>query len=161
MISIRPAVGIDWPEIWAIFRYVVAAGDTFAFAPDTSESTAKQLWMTPPAAAYVAVDDGGIVGTSFIRPVQPGLGSHVANAGFMVAARARGNGIGRAMGSHAIEEARRLGYRAMQFNFVVSTNQRAVRLWESLGFAIAGTIPDAFRHATNGLVAVHIMHRKL
>lgn len=159
--TVRPATPEDWPAVWAIFRQVVAGGDTFAYAPDTPEYVARKLWVEPPAVAYVAEVDGSVVGTSFVRPVQPGLGSHVANAGFMVAEGGRGRGVGRALGEHAVAEARRLGYAAMQFNFVVSSNAPAVRLWRSLGFAVVGTVPAAFRHATLGPVAVHVLHRTL
>lgn len=161
MIELREATDADWAGIWPIFEAVVRGGDTFAFSPDTSEAEARRLWTAPPAKVFVAVESGRVVGSSFIRPVQPGLGAHIANAGFMVAAEAAGRGIGRALGEHAIAEARRLGYRAMQFNFVVSTNTRAVKLWQSLGFAIIGTVPEAFEHQSLGPVAIHIMHRTL
>ena len=159
--GVRAAGPEDWPEIWAIFRAVVGAGETYAYDPDTTEEAARALWTGPPATAYVAVTGEGVVGTYLIKPNQPGLGAHVANAGFMVAPGRSGQGIGRAMGEHALAEARRAGYRAMQFNFVVSANARAVALWQSLGFAIVGTVPQAFRHKSLGLVDVHIMHRFL
>jgi L-amino acid N-acyltransferase YncA len=161
--DIRPADGADWPGIWEIFRVVVAAGDTYSYDPDTPEEKARTMWTAAPARAYVAVDpaSGAVAGTYTLRPNQPGLGSHVANAGFMVAPGLSGRGTGRALGEHALAEARRLGFLAMQFNFVVSTNERAVRLWQSLGFAIAGTVPGAFRHRERGLVDVHVMHRWL
>jgi GNAT superfamily N-acetyltransferase len=159
--DIREAGPTDWPWIWEIFRVVVGAGDTYSFAPDTTEEEARRLWVTPPARAYVAAVGGVIAGTYTMRPNQPGLGAHVANAGFMVAPGKSGRGVGRAMGQHAIEQARLQGYGAMQFNFVVSTNERAVHLWQSLGFTIVGTVPGAFRHSEKGLVAIHIMHRWL
>ena len=140
---------------------MVGTGDTYAYAPCTTEGKARRLWTSAPAAPYVAVSGGEVVGTYSLRPAQPGLGSHVANAGFMVAPGRSGRGVGRALGEHCLAEARRLGYAAMQFNFVVSTNERAVRLWQSLGFAIVGTVPGAFRHPTHGPVPVHIMHRAL
>ncbi|WP_088258184.1 GNAT family N-acetyltransferase [Fimbriiglobus ruber] len=159
--EIREATESDWPCIWPIFRAVVGTSDTFAYAPDTPEDEARRFWTAAPARPYVAVDAGEVVGTYYLRPVQPGLGSHVANAGFMVASAASGRGFGRALGTHALAEARRLGYAAMQFNFVVSTNERAVRLWQSLGFAIIGTVPGAFRHRVHGPVPVYIMYRAL
>ena len=159
--EVRPAGEEDWEAIWPIFRAVVVGGDTYAYAPDTTEAEARQLWAAPPASVYVAVDEGVVVGTYSLRPAQPSLGAHVANAGFMVAPGEFGRGVGRTMGEHCLEEARRLGYAAMQFNFVVSTNERAIRLWKSLEFAIMGTIPAAFRHSANGLVPVYIMHRVL
>jgi ribosomal protein S18 acetylase RimI-like enzyme len=162
-IRVRHAEPADWAGIWPIFRAVVAAGDTYAFALDTTEETARALWTAPPARAYVATAaEGEIVGTYFLKPNQPGLGSHVANAGFMVAPQAAGRGIGRALAEHALHEARASGCRAMQFNYVVSTNTRAVALWQALGFKIIGTVPAAFQHRPLGrLVDVHIMHRIL
>jgi L-amino acid N-acyltransferase YncA len=160
-VEIREAGPEDWPGIWAIFRAVVGTGETYAYAPDITEEVARASWAGPPATAYVAVEEGRIVGTYTLKPNQPGLGAHVANAGFMVTLGQAGKGIGRAMGRHALEEARRAGYLAMQFNFVASTNARAVALWQSLGFAIVGTVPQAFRHRRLGLVDVHVMHRFL
>ena len=156
----------DWLiGIWPILQEVVRAGDTFAFSPDIDEASARQQWMLPePAGVFVAVDEqnGAIVGSSFVRPNQPGLGGHVANAAFMVATDAAGQGVGRALGEHAIEWARQAGFAAMQFNFVVSTNMRAIALWKHLGFSIVGTIPQAFQHQGLGRkVDAFVMHRFL
>jgi GNAT superfamily N-acetyltransferase len=156
----------DWLSgIWPILREVVRAGDTFVFSPEIDETSARQLWMLPaPAAVFVAVDEqnGAIVGSSFVRPNQPGLGGHVANAAFMVAPSAAGQGVGRALGEHAIQWARQAGFAAMQFNFVVSTNMRAIALWKNLGFSIVGTIPQAFQHQGLGRkVDAFVMHRFL
>ena len=159
--EIRRAELSDWDAIWEIWHAVVAEGTTYVYAPETGKEEAFALWMKPPAVTYVAVEGTQVVGTYLIKPNQPGLGSHVANAGFMVAAGQSGKGIGRAMGLHALEEARRAGFQAMQFNYVVSTNTRAVALWQSLGFAIVGTVPQAFRHPTLGMVDVFVMHRFL
>jgi GNAT superfamily N-acetyltransferase len=161
MIVMRRAEVQDFGEIWPILHEVFSRGDTYSFAPDTSEQEAFRLWMEIPLATYVAVDGGRIVGTYFLKPNQPGLGAHVANAGFAVSAAARGKGIGRAMGGHALQEARALGFRAMQFNFVVSTNATAVRLWQKCGFAIVGTLPKAFAHKEKGLVDVYVMYQWL
>ncbi len=117
--------------------------------------------MQPANHCHVAERDGTVVGTYIVRANQPGLGSHVANAAFMVAPDARGLGVGQAMGEHCLAEAQRLGFRAMQFNFVVSTNEAAVRLWQRLGFEIVGTLPGAFRHAEKGYVAAYVMYRSL
>ena len=140
----------DWlTGIWPIFQEVVRDGDTLVFPPETDEPKAREYWMLPPPArVFVAVNqsDDAIVGSSFVRPNQPGLGGHVANAAFMVAAVASGQGVGRALAEHAIEWARQADFSAMQFNFVVSTNTRAVALWKDLGFSIVGTIPQAFEH---------------
>lgn len=158
---IRPAIAADWESIWPIFHEVVAPGDTYALPPDTSSDTARAFWMDPPAVTFVAIDEEAIVGTYLLKPNQPGLGAHVANGAFMVAARSAGRGVGRALGEHALRQARAQGYLAMQFNFVVSTNARAVRLWQSLGFSIIGTLPKAFRHSAHGLTDVYVMHRAL
>ena len=161
VLSIRPATAADADAIWAIFHAVVATGDTYAFDPATSRVDALAYWFHGSAHCYVAERDGDIVGTYVLKPNQPGLGSHVANAAFMVAPTARRGGIGRAMGEHCLAEARKLGFRAMQFNLVISTNEAAVRLWRQLGFAIAGTLPQAFRHATKGYVDAYVMYRAL
>jgi GNAT superfamily N-acetyltransferase len=160
-LSIRTATTADWPAIWPIFRAVVAAGDTYTFDPAIDEAAARTVWFGPHAQVYVALDGERVVGTSFIRPNQPGLGAHVANAAFMVDPAARGQGVGRLLGEQALLEAARLGYTAMQFNAVVSTNTVAIRLWERLGFAVIGRVPGGFRHRALGEVDLLIMHRSL
>lgn len=161
MIAIRAAKESEFDRIWNVFREVVKTGDTYAFPPDIDKEAAKVAWMSPGVNTYVATSSETIVGTYIIKDVQPGLGSHVANASFMVAPDAQGKGIGRLMGEHALVEARRLGYQAMQFNQVIASNTAAVGLWEKLGFTIVGTIPKGFRHQELGLVDAHIMHRFL
>jgi L-amino acid N-acyltransferase YncA len=161
MIEIRPATDADFKGIWRIFHTVVVSGDTYAFDPGTNEEQAFRIWMSPDLRTYVATSQGKIVGTYLLKPNQPGLGCHVANAAFMVDPVARGQGLGEAMGRHALEEAKRLGYRAMQFNFVVSMNERAIRLWKKLGFSIVGTLPEAFRHLSLGYVDAYVMFRSL
>lgn len=151
----------DFPAIWRIFRQVVGAGDTYAYAPGTTEDEARRLWMSPPAAPFVALDDGAVVGTYVMKPNQPGLGSHVANCGYMTDPAARGRGVAGAMGAHSLEAARAAGYTAMQFNFVVATNDHAIGLWQRHGFAIIGSVPGAFRHRSRGATDVLIMHRAL
>jgi GNAT superfamily N-acetyltransferase len=156
----------DWlTGIWPIFQEVVCPGDTFAFLPDTDEPRAREYWMLPaPARVFVAVkeQDGAIVGSSFVKANQPGLGGHVANAAFMVAPDAAGHGVGRLLAEHVIEWARLANFSAMQFNFVVSTNTRAIALWKDLGFSIVGTIPEAFQHQGLGRrVDAFVMHRFL
>ena len=160
----RRGFASDWPDIWPIFHAVVAAGDTYPFPPDISESDARGAWLSNRATrrvTYVAEIDDTIVGTAYLRPNQIGLGDHVANAGWMIAPSEEGHGIGRLFALHILEEAARLGYQAMQFNAVVATNERAIRLWTSMGFQIVGTVPDAFRHVIHGPTDIHIMHRKL
>jgi len=153
----------DWPAIWEIVRAVVATGDTYPYPPDITEDAARTLWMKAGGRelTYVARLDGELVGTAYIRSNGVGLSDHIANAGWMVDPRLQGQGIGRPFAEHVIEEARRLGYHGMQFNAVVSTNTKAVALWESLGFDIVGTVPDAFRHPGGAMVPVHVMYRRL
>jgi L-amino acid N-acyltransferase YncA len=158
---IRTACNSDHDPIWEIFRRVVATADTYVFAPDTPRHEAMAYWFAPGTHTYVCERNQRVAGTFILKPNQPGLGSHVANAAFMVSPDARGSGVGRAMGEHCLAEARRLGFRAMQFNFVVSTNVHAVRLWESLGFKIVGTLPGAFRHPSQGYVDAYVMFRDL
>ncbi len=159
MIEIREATGGDRDAIWDIFREVVAARDTYAFDPGMSRHDALGYWFQADTRTYVAESRARILGTYILRPNQSGGGSHVANAAFMVASDARGQGIGRAMAEHCLSEARLLGFRAMQFNFVVSTNDSAVRLWQKLGFKIVGTLPGAFHHPEKGYVDVYVMFR--
>ena len=169
MLNIRKATDANRDAIWEIFHEVVAAGDTYPFNPDMSREDALAYWFQSGAHAYVAeqlrhasrAEDREVVGTYILRANQAGPGAHVANAAFMVPASARGQGIGRAMGEHCLGEARRIGFRAMQFNFVVSTNEAAVTLWQELGMKIVGTLPGAFRHPQKGYVDVYVMFRSL
>ncbi len=160
-LTIRPFAGADWPAVWDLFQQVAAAGDVFAYDETTPEAVARKLWVEPPAVAFVAELDGAFAGTYFVRPNQPGRGGHVANAGYMVAAAFRGRGVASAMCGHSLETARRLGFRAVQFNFVVATNAAAVRVWERHGFAAVGRLPGAFRHAELGYVDALVMFREL
>jgi ribosomal protein S18 acetylase RimI-like enzyme len=167
VLNIRPAKDSDRDAIWEIFHEVVAAGDTYSIDPDISREAALAYWFRPDTHTYVAELDrlkrsssegvAIIIGTYILRPNQSGGGAHVANAAFMVGSSARGQGVGRAMAEHCLSEARRLGFRAMQFNFVVSTNESAIRLWRQLGFEIVGTLPAAFRHPEKGFVDVYVM----
>lgn len=159
MIKIRKAKGSDFEDIWDIFHQVVKRGDTFAFDPKASKEDCRILWVSPPVHTFVAESQNKILGTYMLRKNQPGLGEHVANAAYMVHPVARGQGIGKAMGSHSIRQARKLGFSAIQFNFVVSTNLVAIQLWLKLGFKIVGTVPKAFHHTNLGLVDVYVMHR--
>ncbi|PYK12797.1 MAG: GNAT family N-acetyltransferase [Verrucomicrobia bacterium] len=161
MVQIRPATAADRDAIWDIFREVVTPGDTYALDPGMSRPDALEYWFEAGTRTYVAESSGHIVGTYILRPNQSGGGSHVANAAFMVAPDVRAQGIGREMGHHCLSEAQRLGFRAMQFNFVVSTNKSAIRLWKQLGFKIVGTLPHAFRHPKKGYVDVYLMYRSL
>jgi GNAT superfamily N-acetyltransferase len=160
-LTIRNATPADQDMIWQIMHPVISAGDTYAFDPQTSREEALAYWFHAGTHTFVAEQEGRIVGTYILKANQPGLGSHVANAAFMVLPEARGLGLGRRMGEHCLAEAKRLGFEAMQFNFVVSTNEPAVRLWKQLGFRIVETLPRAFRHPALGRVDAYVMFREL
>jgi GNAT superfamily N-acetyltransferase len=161
MIAFRPAERTDDDAIWSLFQGAIAGGDAFVFAPETTREEALAYWFQPKAFSFLAELDGRIVGAYVIKPNQPGLGSHVANGAYTVSPSARGHGVGRALGEHSLAEARRRGFRAMQFNAVVSTNEPAVRLWTGLGFQIVGTLPGAFHHRRLGFVDLLVMFRSL
>jgi L-amino acid N-acyltransferase YncA len=160
-VIIRAASAADADAIWRIFHYVVQGGDTYTFLPDTPRHQALAYFLGPGVASWVLEDDDRVIGVYKLTPNHTGLGSHVANASFMVDPAAQGKGAGRAMGEHCLNEARKAGYRAMQFNFVVSTNTAAVALWKKLGFEIVGTLPKAFRHQALGDVDAYVMYRFL
>jgi len=151
----------DWPLVWPMLQATIASGDTLAFAPDTTEAEMRKTWIDLPLATYVACEGETILGTYFIKANQPGLGSHVCNAGYVTSPQARGKGVASAMCLHSQEEAQAQGFRAMQFNIVVATNAGAVRLWQRLGFGIVGTLPGAFRHASLGYVDAYVMFKDL
>ncbi|MET7571434.1 N-acetyltransferase [Streptomyces sp. NPDC005492] len=158
---IREAAADDWPRIWPFWHRIVAAGDTYTWARDTSEEAARALWTSPPKRVYVAEDSTGtVVGSAFVTPNYGGPADRIANAGFMVDPDHGGRGIGRALAEHILTAARDQGFRGMVFNAVVETNP-AVGLWLSLGFTILGTVPDAFDHPRDGRVGLHIMYRAL
>lgn len=161
MLTIRPATDSDHDAIWNIFREVIAAGETYPLDRNTSREDALNYWFQREANVFVAESNGEIAGSYTFHANQSGGGGHVANAAFIVANSARGQGIGRKMGEHCLAEARRSGFRAMQFNFVISTNEGAVKLWKDLGMQIAGTLPGAFRHPTRGYVDVYVMFQNL
>ncbi len=160
-LTVRPDTADDADALWAILRPVIAAGDTYAFPPDMPREAALAAWHPAGGHTFVAEREGRFVGTYLLKANQPGLGSHVANCGYMVAAEARGRGVGEALCRHSLDQARSLGFTAMQFNSVVSTNHGAIALWQRCGFSIVGTVPLAFRHARAGLVDIHVMHRLL
>jgi GNAT superfamily N-acetyltransferase len=161
MIEIRTATESDKPAIWKIIEPIISAGDTYVFPPETPRDEMLDYWFATDKHVYVAEDDGEIVGTFWLKPNYPGLGAHVCNAAYMVAPNVSGKGIGRKMAEFSLDEARRLGFKAMQFNFVVKSNVAAVKLWQSLGMEIIGEIPDAFDHRALGLTNAYIMYRKL
>jgi GNAT superfamily N-acetyltransferase len=159
---IRVSVDDDWPHIYPFFSAIVAAGHTYAFPEHLSLEDAYPLWMEePPGRTVVAVDDGRIVGSAKMGPNRPGRGAHVATASFMVDPGHQGRGVGQALGQYVLEWARSAGYRGMQFNAVVETNKAAVRLWQSLGFDILATVPEAFDHPDHGFVGLHVMYQHL
>ncbi|MFC5261509.1 GNAT family N-acetyltransferase [Kribbella qitaiheensis] len=165
-VEIRDATAADWPAIWPFFHQIVTAQETYAYDPAMTREQAESLWMapsnSPQARTSVAVDaDGTVLGSANMYPNRPGPGAHVASASFMVDASARGKGVGRALCQDMIDWAGREGFRAIQFNAVVETNESAVKLWQALGFQIIGTVPEAFHHPTHGYVGLHVMHRPL
>ena len=161
MTAIRAAKDTDKPAVWQIIKAVISTGDTYVFAPDSTEDEMTSYWFSPEKYVYVAEEGGEVLGTFWLKANQPGLGSHVCNAAYMVGPHNAGKGIGRRMAEFSLDEARRLGFTAMQFNFVVKSNIAAVKLWESIGMQIIGQIPDAFDHRTEGLTDAYIMYRKL
>jgi GNAT superfamily N-acetyltransferase len=160
---IRDAQPDDWDLIWPFFQEIVSAGETYAYDPRIDYSEGRRVWMlTAPARTVVATDDDGtVLGTANMYSNRAGPGSHVASASFMVDPRHGGRGTGRALGEHVIDWARKRGYRAIQFNAVVETNESAVALWRSLGFSVLASLPEAFDHPTRGYVGLLIMHRFL
>ena len=158
---IREATESDFAGIWPIFQAIVAQGDTYVFSPEATRNDAFAYWFGPGVSSYVAEEDGRIIGMYKLIPNQRDRGAHVANASFMVSPERHGQGVGKALGRHCLDEARKAGFKAMQFNFVVSTNTGAVDLWKKLGFRIVGTLPGAFRHASLGYVDAYVMHRFL
>jgi|SRR5579862_3791060 len=162
MPEIRPYREADWPALCTLLQSTFRAGDTYAFAPESSEADIHRVWVETPARTFVACDPGGaLLGTYFIKPNQPGLGAHVCNCGYVVAAAAQGAGIATRMCEHSQAQALAMGFRAMQFNLVVATNTRAVRLWERLGFRVVGRLPGAFNHRQLGFVDALIMYKQL
>ena len=158
---IRPAEPRDAEAVAAILLPVIREGATYALDRDMSEAAALDYWTAPDKETFVAEDAGTIVGTYYLRANQAGGGNHVCNCGYMTSAAATGRGVARRMAAHSLDHARSRGFRAVQFNFVVSTNTRAVALWQSLGFDVVGRLPDAFAHPALGDVDALVMYRAL
>ena len=158
---IRKATFEDSDKLWQIIEPIIRAGETYVFSPDSSKEKMLDYWLAPDKETYVAESDGELVGTFFLKANQPDQGSHVVNAGYMVSSKATGKGIGKAMAEFSFAEAKRLGYSAMQFNYVIKSNTAAVGLWKKLGFEIVGEVPDAFLHPRLGLTNVYVMYRRL
>ena len=161
MLTIRLAEAGDEEAIWAILEPVIRAGETYALPREMSRADALAYWWASSHQVFVAESAGQVVGSYFLRANQLGGGAHVGNCGYMTAAAATGQGVASAMCSHSLEQASRRGFRAVQFNFVVSTNERAVRLWQRFGFAIVGRLPGAFLHPAHGYVDAYVMYRQL
>ncbi|GAA1715145.1 GNAT family N-acetyltransferase [Kribbella sp. NPDC056951] len=163
-VQIRVATDADWPAIWPFFHDIVAARETYVYDPDLTYEQAQAMWMTtaPRSRTTVAVDaDGTVLGSANMYPNRPGPGAHVSSASFMVSPEARGLGVGRLLCEDMIAWSEQEGFRSIQFNAVVETNEPAVHLWQALGFRIAGTVPEAFEHAKLGYVGLHVMYRPL
>lgn len=160
-IRIRLATEEDRDAIWEILQPTIATGATLAFAPDTPKAEMLEFWCKKGNHTYVAVLNGTIAGTYFFKANQPGLGAHVANAGYVSHPDFAGRGLGRAMCAHSLAEAKRQGFTHMQYNIVVKSNERAVKLWQELGFQIVGELPEVFNHAQNGLTNAYVMWRRL
>ncbi|ODT78862.1 MAG: GNAT family N-acetyltransferase [Pelagibacterium sp. SCN 64-44] len=159
--QIRPAIEADWPAILTIVKPVLAAGETYAIDRDLDDAAIRAYWLMPAHEVFVAELDGRVAGTYYLMANQGGGGAHVANCGYMTAPEARGKGVARTMCLHSLDRARQRGFRAMQFNHVVSTNAGAVALWQKLGFEIVGTLPKAFNHPVQGFVDSYVMFREL
>ena len=151
----------DADPVWAILEPTIRAGETYTLPRDMARRDALEYWFAPQHEVFVAEGSAQIVGTYFLQANQQGGGSHVANCGYITAPWATGRGVARAMCAHSLDRARERGFKAMQFNFVVSTNKRAVALWQSLGFEIVGRLPAAFQHPTQGFVDAFVMYRSL
>ena len=161
-VTVRKFEARDWPAVWQMMEPIIRAGETYPYAMDMDESGARHMWLEVTDQVYVAeTDDGDIVGTYYLKPNQPTLGAHVANAGYMVSENARGLGVATTMGSHSQQEALRRGYRAMQFNLVVRTNEASVHVWNKLGFDTVGVLPGAFLHPSDGYVDAYVMYKSL
>jgi ribosomal protein S18 acetylase RimI-like enzyme len=159
--NIRKATKNDFDQIWPIFHEVVSVGETYAYPRDTSKEQALKIWIDTPRLTYVFEEDGEVLGTYYLKTNQLGPGDHVCNCGYMVSAAARGRGLATAMCEHSQNIAKELGYKAMQFNFVASTNDGAVRLWNKLGFDTVGRLPKAFNHPLKGYVDALVMYKWL
>lgn len=159
--DIREATDKDLDEIWPIFHEIVSAGETYAYPQETTKEQVLDIWFNTPGKTYIFEESGNILGTYYLKTNQAGPGSHVCNCGYMVSSKARGRGIATAMCEHSQEVAKELGYKAMQFNFVASSNEEAIRLWSKLGFETVGRLPGAFNHPAKGYVDALVMYKWL
>ena len=159
--EIRQFQNSDWPHLWAMIEPVFRAGETYPYPPDISEQEAQQNWIKTPQETWVAIENDEILGSYYIKPNQPGLGAHVCNCGYIVSEKARGKGIASSMCQHSQQHAVKLGFRAMQYNLVVATNEGAIALWKKLTFQVVGTLPNAFNSRKDGFVDALVMYREL
>ena len=161
MLQIRRARPEDQAQIWSILEPVIREGETYDYPRDTARDEALASWLAPANDCFVAHDDTQLLGTYVLHPNRNGAGAHVANCGYMTAQAVQAKGVGAAMCQHSLQYARDAGYRAMQFNFVVASNERAVALWQRMGFNIVGRVPEAFLHPRLGYVDALVMHQRL
>ena len=159
--KIRPAAPEDRDAIWRIMEPIIRAGETYSLPRDMTRDDALAHWFAPDRSVFVADEGGEVLGTYYLRANRPGPGAHVANAGFMVSDKVGGNGVGQTLCEHALATAKARGFQSMQFNFVVASNDRAVRLWQRMGFAEIGRAPNTFQHPRLGLVDALVMYREL
>jgi len=160
--EIRKYQESDWVQVWPIIKQVFRAGETYAYSPDITEQDSHNVWVEMPEQTYVATSEQNeIIGTYYIKPNQPGLGSHVCNCGYIVSEKARGKGSASGMCMHSQSVAVELGFKAMQYNLVVSTNEGAIRLWKKLGFQVIGLLPKAFNSKSSGYVDALVMYKQL
>jgi L-amino acid N-acyltransferase YncA len=159
--NIREATKSDWESIWPIFSEIVSAGETYAYDLATTKEQAEKIWLEAPRKVYVFEEEGEILGTYYLKTNQAGPGNHVCNCGYMVSSAARGKGLATSMCEHSQEVAIDLGYKAMQYNFVASSNEGAIRLWDKLGFDTVGRLPKAFKHPKMGYVDALVMYKWL
>ncbi|MFZ1806106.1 MAG: GNAT family N-acetyltransferase [Cyclobacteriaceae bacterium] len=160
-LEIRAFEESDKDAVWNIIHKVIANGETYVFHPDSSRDKMLAYWLASDKQIYVAVLEGVVVGTFTLKSNQPDRGSHIANASYMVSPDLEGKGIGTFMAKYSLEEARRLGYLALQFNIVIKSNEHAVKLWKKVGFDIIGEIPNAFNHPKLGMTNAYIMYKSL
>lgn len=158
---VREAKSQDWSGLWPIVRETIRAGQTYGFDPAMDSKAAKNMWLEVPRKTFLVEDDSGVLGTYYIKTNQAGPGNHVCNCGYMVASAARGKGLATMMCEHSQQIALELGYKAMQYNFVVANNEGALRLWHKLGFTTVGVLPKAFNHPSKGLVDALVMYKWL
>lgn len=161
LLNIREAVNEDFDSIWPIFHEIVSAGDTYAYPDNISKEKAEELWIDVPRKTFLFEYESKVLGTYYLKTNQSGPGEHVCNCGYMVSSSARGQGLATSMCEHSQSIARALGYKAMQFNFVASSNENAIRLWNKLGFETAGRLPNAFRHPNRGYIDALVMYKWL